>query len=834
MRAYDYLAALPFAADRFQIEAAEAIDRGASVVVTAPTGSGKTAVAEAAIARALHLGARAIYTTPLKALSNQKFGDFRRLHGEGQVGLLTGDNSINGTAPVVVMTTEVLRNMMYADSPDLADVGVVVLDEVHYLQDRERGGVWEEIIVHLDRGIPLVCLSATIANAEEFADWMRQRRGDLALVVERERPVPLESLYLVRDRWEKSGLRLFPVFHGKRPNERLARMLRGSGSDGRRYGSPRRHETVELLDRKGLLPAIFFIFSRRGCDDAVATVVGRGLRLTSSSEAAEITNRAEANTRHLSATDLTVIGYDRWLRGLQAGVAPHHAGLVPAMKETVEQLFAGGLVRLVFATETLALGINMPARTVVLESLSKFTGEGHEMLQAGDYTQLTGRAGRRGIDEAGTAVVLHSPYVEFERAAGIAGRGSHALRSSFRPTYNMTVNLVARYSRERAEELLAASFAEYADQRRRGEIAADLEGDRSRLAELRVAAAHPGVDTWELAAAPLPSASRALAEFAAATAAGDVLEWTEPGGLMRVAVVARGTGKRPRLLTVSQHGDLRRLIPDRLPDSVTRVGAVDLPRPFRPRDAAFRRRVADALRSFAPGERIGVVVAPAEMSDPEIHLKVQLAREGRRLEQSLAQRESRAATLPPGVVTAFRRLLGLLERRGYVHEWRLTERGERLRRIYNMMDLVLSETVERGWFDGLDGPATAALASAFTFEARRDTPESGWPPGLAGRGAELMSLWEEIAAAERHAGLPESRPPDPGFAGLAGRWTAGRSLFELFGDDDDAAVGDFVRNCRQLIDLLRQIRDLFPEPPSGVAAALRGLDRGVVAAEGAM
>ena len=835
MSAREYLARLPFAADRFQIEAADAIDRGASVVVTAPTGSGKTVVAEAAIARALERNTRAVYTTPLKALSNQKFGDFRRAYGDGAVGLLTGDNSINGTAPIVVMTTEVLRNMMYAESPDLGDVGVVVLDEVHYLQDRERGGVWEEIIVHLDRAIPLVCLSATIANGEEFADWMRTRRGDLALVVERERPVPLESLYLVRDRWEKAGLRLFPVFHGRRPNERLARMLRAPGGGGRRYGAPRRHETVELLERKGLLPAIYFIFSRRGCDDAVSAVVGRGLRLTSSGEAAEIKNVAEANTRHLSASDLAVIGYERWLTGLQAGVAPHHAGLVPAMKETVEQLFSGGLVRLVFATETLALGINMPARTVVLESLSKFTGDGHEMLQAGDYTQLTGRAGRRGIDSEGPAVVLHSPYVEFERVAGIAERGSHQLRSSFRPTYNMAVNLVARYSRERAEELLAASFAEYADQRRRGEVAADIEVDRERLARLRAEAEHPGVDVWALAGEAPVNPHQALVDFAAATAAGDVLEWTEPGGEVRAAVVARGTGKRPRLLTVSQHGDLRRLSPDRLPGSVARVGALDLPRPFRPRDANYRRRVAEALRTFVPGERIAPAPGDAGDADPAPAVKLEAARRGRRLEEALQQREARAATLPPGVVTAFRSILRLLEQWGYVRGWKLTERGDQLRRIYNVLDLLLSEALHRDWFGDLDGPNTAALASAFTFEARRDSPEAVWPPRLAQRGAELDRLWEELAVAEKRAGLPESRRPDPGFAALAAHWAAGGTLHDLFGDsEEEAAVGDFVRNCRQLIDLLRQIRDLSPEPPRGVASALRGLDRGVVAAEGAL
>ena len=833
MSARGYLAGLPFSADRFQIEAADAVDRGASVVVTAPTGSGKTVVAEAAIARALEMGRRAVYTTPLKALSNQKFGDFRRSYGDDAVGLLTGDNSINGAASIVVMTTEVLRNMMYADSPDLEDVGVVILDEVHYLQDRERGGVWEEIIVHLDRSIPLVCLSATIANAEEFTDWMRQRRGDLALVIERERPVPLESLYLVRDRWEKAGLRLFPVFHGNRPNDRLARMLRDGAKGERRFGTPRRHETVEFLGRKGLLPAIYFIFSRKGCDDAVESVVGRGLRLTSSSEASEIKNVAEANTRHLGPTDLMVIGYERWLNGLQAGVAPHHAGLVPAMKETVEQLFSRGLVRLVFATETLALGINMPARTVVLESLSKYSGEGHEMLQAGDYTQLTGRAGRRGIDEEGTAVILHSPYVEFERAAGIAAKGSHPLRSSFRPTYNMAVNLVARYDRARAEELLAASFAEFADQRRRRDVAADLEADRGRLESLRAQATHPGVDILALVDLPAPNPHRAAAEFAAGTAAGDVLQWNEPGGQVRLAVVARGTGKRPRLLGVSQHAELRRLAPERLPEGVARVGRVDLPRPFRPRDAAYRNRVATVLAAFVPGPP-ETVAAPPPGLDPTLIPIIEAAREVRGIERSIAARQQRVEALPPGVGTAFHGLMGLLERRGYVHGWRLTDQGQRLRRVYNALDLLLAESIDRGWFDDLDGPETAALASAFTFEPRREAAEVGWPPGLRDIGERLGRLWEEIAAAERHAGLPTTRPPDPGFAATAMRWAGGQSLYEIFGEEDVSAVGDFVRNCRQLIDLLRQIRDLTPEPLPGVRSAIRGVDRGVVAAEGAL
>lgn len=831
MSARSHLESLPFPADRFQVEAATAIDRGASVVVTAPTGAGKTVVAEAAISRALGEGERAFYTTPLKALSNQKFGDFRVSHGERAVGLLTGDNSINGNAPIVVMTTEVLRNMMYAGSPDLDDVGVVILDEVHYLQDPTRGGVWEEIIVHLDRRIPLVCLSATVANAEEFAGWVGDRRGDTALVVETERPVPLESTYLIRDRWEKGVLRLFPVFQGDRPNERVARTLRGSAAS-RRYASPRRYETCELLRRRRLLPAIFFIFSRSGCDSAASGVVSRGLRLTRAEEAAEIRSVADANTAHLRPEDLAVLGYERWLHALEAGVASHHAGLVPAMKETVEHLFANGLVRLVFATETLALGINMPARTVVLESLSKFTGESHELLQPGDYTQLTGRAGRRGIDEEGTAVILHSPYVPFDRAAGIAARGTHPLRSSFRPTYNMAVNLVARYDQERAEELLSASFAQYAEARRRAQLAASIAEDEAHLAGLRAGAAHPEVDIWEIVDSAPRSRDRQLSEFATMTSPGDVLEWTEGGSTVRHAVVSRGTGKRPRLLTISEAGEIRRIASDRLPDSVARVGRVELPKPFHPREASFRRRVADAIGAFEPSERVLVLDSPVG-DDPGLARHLEAARSARRIEARLEARRRQAAGLGPGLVREFRSLLGLLEGRGYVRGWSLTPKGERLRRVYNELDLVLAEALADRLFDGLDGPATAALASAFTYEPRRQETVGGWPREIAEPATRVEGLWHEITAAERLAGLPETRPPDAGFASIAMRWVAGENLAELF-EDEDSSVGDFVRNCRQLIDLLRQIHDVEEVPPDGVRHAIRGLDRGVVAAQGAL
>ena len=836
-----YLGGLPFPPDPFQVEAAAAIDRGESVVVCAPTGSGKTVVAEAAVARALERGERALYTTPLKALSNQKFGDFRRLLGDEAVGLLTGDNSINGRAPLVVMTTEVLRNMMYAASPDLENAGVVVLDEVHYLQDRARGPVWEEIIIHLDPAVRLVCLSATIANAVEFAAWVESRRGPTALVVERERPVPLESAYLLRDRWEAGRLRLLPVFEDgerRRPNARLSGMLRARDASHRRYAPPRRTEACEFLRREGLLPAIYFIFSRAGCTAAAAAMVDHGLRLTDAAEAAEIRSLAAARTAHLDPADLAVLGYGRWLAGLEAGVAPHHAGMVPAFKEAVEHLFAAGLVRLVFATETLSLGINMPARAVVLESLTRFGGEGHELLQAGDYTQLTGRAGRRGIDTEGTAVVLHSPYLPFDRIAAIAAAGSHPLRSSFRPTYNMAANLVAAYPRPRAESLLNASFAQFHEHQAEAGVAALLEEEEQALAADRAAAACERGDV-AVVLEPAPSHLEVMAGFAASTAAGDVLEWAGPDGPVRRVVVARGHGKRPRLLLVAPDATLQRVAPDGLPASSAVAGRLALPEPYRPREPAYRREVAAALASWeATGPRrpaYAQEAAPAGADAcPDLAAHLAALRSARRRERRVAALRARKRAASAGMVPRLHAILALLQRWGYARDWALTPAGQRLRFIYNEMDLLVAQALDEGCFAGLDPAELAALGTLFTYEPRGEVGADPRPTRrLAERADRVLGLWERLAADEEALGLPITRAPEAGLAAIAYRWARGASLGELFGEEGEG-VGDFVRNCRQLIDLLQQLGDAAPSLRPGFVAAAAAVDRGVVAAGGAI
>ena len=494
-----------FEFDDFQVQACQALNSGHGVLVAAPTGSGKTVVGEFAVHLALETGRKCFYTTPIKALSNQKYNDLVSRYSAAKVGLLTGDNSINGEAPIVVMTTEVLRNMLYAGSLTLGGLGYVVLDEVHYLADKFRGAVWEEVIIQLPESVQVVALSATVSNAEEFGDWLEQVRGGTTVIVDETRPVPLWQHML-------AGRRLYDLFTSNGAvNPELRRLaLRDSmaersgnrrpGRGGRRpvrYRPPSRPDVIERLDAEGLLPAITFIFSRAGCDAAVQQCLLAGLRLTTPEESAEIARRVAERTARFADADLAVLGYSGWLAGLRRGIAAHHAGLLPTFKEVVEELFAAGLIRAVFATETLALGINMPARTVVIEKLDKWNGEHHADLTAGEYTQLTGRAGRRGIDVEGHAVVLWQPNVDPLAVAGLAGTRTYPLNSSFRPTYNMAVNLVGQVGRARAARLLESSFAQFQADRGVVGLARQAARLREQIAGLAVTCELGDIESYD-------------------------------------------------------------------------------------------------------------------------------------------------------------------------------------------------------------------------------------------------------------------------------------------------------------------------------------------------
>ncbi|MFM8714018.1 MAG: DEAD/DEAH box helicase, partial [Actinomycetota bacterium] len=463
------LARYGFAPDPFQVQAFDALDAGESVLVAAPTGSGKTVIAEYGLDMALEAGQRGFYTAPIKALSNQKYHDLCAFYGNDRVGLLTGDNAINVDAPLLVMTTEVLRNMIYARSSALDDLGVVVLDEVHFLQDEYRGPVWEEVIIHLEPEVRLVALSATVSNAEEIADWLTTVRGPTRAVVEGRRPVELRNLYAYGDKATAEVMLVETLVNGA-PNQKVLRLESGDrdaqrGRGGRRGRSrifpPSRLDIVDLLRDSDLLPAIYFIFSRNQCDESAAACYKAGTRLTSDAEREEIREIVDSRVEGLSDDDLAALGFTLFAAQVESGVAAHHAGMVPTFKEIVEALFVRGLVKVVFATETLAVGINMPARAVVIDKMSKFTGEHHQTLKASEYTQLTGRAGRRGIDTLGHAVVVWNPYVPFDQVAAVALSRTFRLSSAFRTTYNMAVNLVRTHSPDETRHLLNLSLAQY-------------------------------------------------------------------------------------------------------------------------------------------------------------------------------------------------------------------------------------------------------------------------------------------------------------------------------------------------------------------------------------
>ncbi len=848
----------PFVLDRFQLDALASLDEGASVLVAAPTGAGKTVVADHAIDRALAAGGKAFYTTPIKALSNQKYADLVARLGRARVGLLTGDNAVNGGAPVVVMTTEVLRNMIYAASPALEGLQVVVLDEVHYLQDRYRGPVWEEVIVHLPRSIRLVCLSATVSNAEELAAWIDAVRGRTDAIVEHERPVELINLYAAEDR-QTRDLVVLPVVLDGEPNavgERLDADVRPiGGRRGRsrpRYRRPRRLEVVEHLAEKDLLPAICFVFSRAGCDEAARSLLDAGVRLTGPGERDRIRAIAEARTAALSDADLDVLDYDLWLAALEQGVAAHHAGMVPPFKEAVEDCFVQGLVKVVFATETLALGINMPARSVVIESLSKFTGETHQLLTAGEYTQLTGRAGRRGIDDVGRALVLWSPFTSFQQVADLVMSRRFELRSAFRPTYNMAANLVRRYDEEEARRLLDRSFAQFQADRSVVRLRARRDARQETLTRLDEETACDRGDVEEYRelrrldedARRGTSGKREIASAVARLRPGDVVRI----GGRRLAILSIGWRgpDRAKVHAIDDRGKPVNLASQDLDEVPRTIAQLDLPGPYAPNNRGFQHEVARLLAQVRGGSRAERRAAGAETgpppqapdhpvaSCPDADRHLRAAVQGDRVRRELADLDRRIGSTRGTVARQLDAVLGVLGRRRMVDGWGLTSRGRLLVRIYHEADLLVAESLADGLFDGLDPASLAGLVSCLTYEHRSKLPAPvpRFPSReLADRVEALTSRARRLRDEEEGAGLPSTRLPEPTFAALAHAWASGAELDVLL-DDEELTGGDFVRTIRTLIDLLRQMGTAAPVPATAVAAraAAEALHRGVVAA----
>ncbi len=880
-----------FGFDDFQIRGCRALEDGHGVLVCAPTGAGKTVVGEFAVHLALAEGRKCFYTTPIKALSNQKYGDLVQRYGAGTVGLLTGDTAINGNAQIVVMTTEVLRNMLYAGSSAIDDLGYVVMDEIHYLADRFRGAVWEEVILHLPEYVRVVGLSATVSNAEEFGEWLVTVRGDTTVVVDEHRPVPLwqhmmvgnRLLDLFADDGSDGELRMNPGL--LRRVEEVGRMhapaaLRpGRGgrtySRGPRFRPPSRVDMITRLDAAGLLPAIVFIFSRAGCDAAVSQVTRSGLRLNTPEEAAEVRRIVDTRTKDLPEGDLGVLGYWEWREALENGVAGHHAGLLPAFKETVEELFVRGLVKVVFATETLALGINMPARTVVLERLVKYNGEAHVDLTPGEYTQLTGRAGRRGIDVEGHAVVVWQPGVDPKAVAGLASTRTYPLRSSFRPGYNMAINLVAQLGHEQARELLEQSFAQFQADRSVVGLSRRIEKNREALkgyAEAVSGDFDAMLDYVQLRK-KISDREKALARQNTAARRADTAVSLEK--LRKGDVIAVPAGRRAGLAVVIDPG----LDPVREPRPVVvtedrwsgplslsdfsapvePLGRIKLPKHVELRAPKTRRDIASHLRDSGislPGRqkrRSGAnedgelaALRRALRAHPchglaEREANIRWVERYHRLAGETEQLERRVAATTHSLARAFDRIRALLAERGYLaeDEDRVTEHGARLARLYSESDLLAAECIRHGVWEGLTPPELAAVVSTLVFEARRDSPGEPRLPagGVPKAWQETAKIWTDLAEDERRHRLDRTREPDAGFAWPVYRWARGESLEKVLTAADangqELSAGDFVRWSRQVVDLLDQIKTVLGRAdPVGDAAAqaVKALRRGVVAA----
>jgi ATP-dependent RNA helicase HelY len=816
-RLQDFREGLKFDLDPFQIEACQSLEAGRSVLVAAPTGAGKTIVAEFAVHLALaQPRAKVFYTTPMKALSNQKFSELTLEHGADKIGLLTGDSNINSQARVVVMTTEVLRNMLYADSPLLRDLAYVVMDEVHYLADRFRGAVWEEVIIHLPAEVRMVSLSATVSNAEEFGDWLQAVRGDTDVIVSEERPVPLEQHVLVRSKLldlfetstlvqgEGSDARVNPELtrltgassradsgyrnqHSGRPGkskrrdaDRGSRRAASGGysttDDSTRLFGDRmgRADIVKLLRSRNLLPAIFFVFSRVGCDAAVEQVARSGLRLTETWERDEIRARVEERCRAIPDSDLAVLGYWGFLDGLERGLAAHHAGMLPIFKEIVEELFQRKLLKVVFATETLALGVNMPARTVVIEKLEKFNGEARVPITPGEYTQLTGRAGRRGIDVEGHAVIQWTGGVDPRAVASLASRRSYPLHSSFRPTYNMAVNLIQQFGRTRTREILEQSFAQFQADRAVVDLARRVRKQEEALGGYAEAmTCHLG-DFREYAAL-----RRELSDLERKNARAE----------------GRTSGEHER------RGDRDRR----------------------------QRQIADLRKRMKQH--------PCHAcADRDAHAR--WAERWWRLKRETDQVRSQISGRTGAVAQVFDRVTEVLVELGYVAgegELEVTASGRVLMRIYGERDLLVAECLRRGVWDDLDASGLAALASALVYEPRREGTDAGerLPRGAFRAALEATeTVWQELSALELAHRLPEGTAPSPGIALATQRWAQGAAL-DVVLRDAELAAGDFVRWMKQAVDLLDQI-SLVADGPLGRRArqAIDGIRRGIVAYSG--
>ena len=854
----------PFPLDGFQLEAIDALNQGHSVVVSAPTGSGKTLVGEYAIHRALAHGRKVFYTTPLKALSNQKLRDFRHRFGTEQVGLLTGDLSLNREARIVVMTTEIFRNMLYAeiDHPDddpLAEVEAVVLDECHYMNDSQRGTVWEESIIHCPGSIQLVALSATVANAGQLTDWIAKVHGPTQLILSDHRPVPLAFSFC-------SAKGLHPLLNdagtGLHPNCKVWRPPKSTRRKGPKTPRPPQPEAppisfvVAQMAERQMLPAIYFIFSRRGCDRGVRDLAR--LSLLTAAEQARLQARFDA---FVAATPEAV--REDHVEPLLRGVASHHAGVLPAWKDLIEELFQQGLIKVVFATETLAAGINMPARSTVISALSKRTERGHRPLMGSEFLQMAGRAGRRGLDSQGYVVTVQSRFEGVREAGQLATSPADPLVSQFTPSYGMVLNLLQRYDLAKARELVERSFGRYL-------ASLDLVEDEAAITELRrqleILKDGSSAVPWEALEAYDKERGRlreerrllrTLQQQAEETVAHELtlaLQFASEGSLVSLrapavrgritpAVIVRkapGSGQFPLLLcltasnvwvllpchaVVNLHAEL----------SCLQVAQLEPPELRHPGELRHGDDTSAglALAVASMARRHDLHTARFDLAG-EVQQQAELVRQ---LEQQLEQHPAHRWGDHKPIKKQRRRIeeleLELNERQRLLHfranrHWdtvlalisilrhfgalagddglQPTEVGRSIAALRGDNELWLGLALLSGHLDGLEPAALAAVLEAISTEVNRPDLWSAFPPPPAVEEAmhDLRGLRRQLLHQQEQHQVVVPVWWEPELTGLVHAWASGAAWSEVIAATS-LDEGDVVRVLRRTVDLLAQL-----------------------------
>lgn len=826
-----FISRLNFEPDDFQLLAFQAISTNKSVLVAAPTGSGKTLVAEFGIVKALSQQQRIFYTTPIKALSNQKYRDFCDLYGDENVGLLTGDRKVNSTAPILVMTTEILRNMIYDDLDRLTDLGWIVMDEVHYLADKSRGSVWEEILILLSPRTRVIALSATVSNAEEFGAWLSLIRGDFEVIVSEKRPIPLDimvfqnneitDLFTDKDKSRNINSIVTTQYNRKPKKARNPRFRKMTDSD--------RSRLIRRLSESGGLPAIYFIFSRAGCDAAATSLISESHGFLNKEERIKVRDFVEAQLVSMSDSDLQAIDISGFMEKLDKGVATHHAGMIPIFKEIVEQLFQANLTKIVFATETLSLGVNMPARSVVIESLRKFDGQKHVDLSPGEFTQLTGRAGRRGMDDYGYAIVPLSDAVSPLSVSSLASARTFPLKSNFQPNYNMSLNLVRNYGISSGLALIEKSFAQFQTNKK-------LINQRNRFSEIKIEIDSLPKNTSEkefsLAIDYMKAVDR-LEELRKSLMNQTFRSYStmggaefRPGTVIRIDdseeefIVTNLDMSKSLLSVVSLKHGLQKMNWHEFSKWPKSTGFCRIPRGFNPNN---KDSIIDLFKCIS---RKPSLVPIAEVQDSDISAmqnyvdnhefhrigeRSSVSKQARKylqLREDLEKLEEMISKKSGNLGQKFLSIYKVLLELDYLSkDDEPTAKGELLSNLYLENDLLLTESIDQGMLSNLSIAEFGAVLSAFVFEGRHhsEMAQVTVPTRRIGEALNLIDqLNESISVVEKSHGLALTRGIDASFANAVHDWIVKENLLLIL-NESDLAPGDFVRWIKQLTDLSNQL-----------------------------